>query len=947
MTDSSSSPSSETLTQLNQQLMAVAQTFAEDAKVLSDLLARFVHDVDRAMREPLDIFPVCHHSPASALHMVRRLQTHPPKVIYMELCEDMQPLLENLRDCKLPVALQAFAAESSVLPPEVLPVSVVAPLTEASAEFQAIAYTLTHPETQLVFVDRAVDYIFQWDADWRRKLEESEESDSETERENAGLHGTAVGISVGALVPTFEDFLHFLLRNSNTRTFAEWWDQYVERSIITADYPTYKQVMVLVGSLLRNLGRRPEDVETDSLRERYMWTRMKQHMRANKIAPRDAMYICGAAHVGSEVEEFGTSNKAVWEIPPKTDTRWLYGLIPSSFAAIEHQFSHPVGTVSIAEGLWEKSLRAEKIRPFDLAKSDATPARKSKTTLREMTRDPRVLAAFLTQPPAYVAADEEQLLQWCVQIVALARKNGYLASTADSISIYETSKLLASIRNRQHPTPYDFQDAAVTCLEKDRTPKKRTIAHLCQILLGGDKVGTVGYSSLPPLAQDIYDRLAPLGVNLTAKTNQRALLDFKAHPELRDCSDVLWKLRYIVGSAVVRPIVGERALGQIPIQESWDVMIGKHQREVIQLGYEGVTLEQVLEQRMKAAAFADDASAALALRTAEDALLYMDSPRLVRELGLHAVTLLENETSAKDAPDIFQRARRLVHYYRTTPQGLPDWLNRLVTTGYAHYAALLPQAFSDQGTSPDQVAGMLGFIFTLESLALSLGCQRNQLLVGLQGAAQLNTVPEKIGLLWSSEWLLGLRSIQDMRDFFTNVLDDALRLPVLPQFLNGFILALNFAPGIALFVVELLTQVFGAVKDPSLLPWLPGLIFQLRQHQAILQPLIKEASAVFPQSLAGFASWNPAWLDSSPAPADQPQSANLPTSPLIAATRRMLFAAPESTNAVASWLGLPPGEWIDSAPPPSSGTRNVDAVQQLLQTYPAAAAALAHHLSGK
>ena len=76
-------------------------------------------------------------------------------------------------------------------------------------------------------------------------------------------------------------------------------------------------------------------------------------------------------------------------------------------------------------------------------------------------------------------------------------------------------------QNRQHPTPYDFQDAAITCLEKDRTPKKRTITHLCQILLGGDSVGTVGYTSLPPLAQNIYDRLAPLGVNLFAKTNQR------------------------------------------------------------------------------------------------------------------------------------------------------------------------------------------------------------------------------------------------------------------------------------------------------------------------------------------------------------------------------------------------------------------------------------------
>jgi hypothetical protein len=366
----------ETLSILNEQLLEAAQAFATDAKDLSDLLARFVHDVDRAMREKLDIFPVCHHSPASALHMVRRLQTNPPKVIYMELCEDMLPLIENLKDCKLPVALQAFAAESDTLPADKLPVMVVAPLTESSAEYQAIAYTVTHPDTQLVFIDRAVDYIFQWDAGWQRQLEEAEIKDEDEERENAGLHGTAVGVTVGSLLPTFDDFLNFLLRNSNTRHFAEWWDQYVERTIISADYDTYKQVMVLIGSLIRHLGRRHDDVEADRLRERYMWTRIKQHMQQNNIQPDEAMYVCGAAHVASEVEEFGLGSDTIWEIPPITATKWLYGLIPSSFAAIEHQFSHPAGTVSLAEGTWEKSLKAEKLKPFDLKKTDAAPTRK-------------------------------------------------------------------------------------------------------------------------------------------------------------------------------------------------------------------------------------------------------------------------------------------------------------------------------------------------------------------------------------------------------------------------------------------------------------------------------------------------------------------------------------------------------------------------------------------
>src|SRR5690606_1301982 len=143
---------------------------------------------------------------------------------------------------------------------------------------------------------------------------------------------------------------------------------------------------------------------------------------------------------------------------------------------------------------------------------------------------------------------------------------------------------------------------------------------LCEILLGGDRVGQVGYDALPPLARDVYDRLAPLGLDLQKRTIQRALLDLGARPELGPCSDVLWMLRYLLPDDAVRLIMGERRLGERSIQESWDVAIGRHQRSIIELGYEGVTLEQVVEKRLRKAAWAPDATAATALAAVEDAI---------------------------------------------------------------------------------------------------------------------------------------------------------------------------------------------------------------------------------------------------------------------------------------------------------------------------------------
>src|SRR5690606_6127028 len=127
---------------------------------------------------------------------------------------------------------------------------------------------------------------------------------------------------------------------------------------LTASYETYRRVMFLVGSLIRRLGTTRDNLDSDRMRERYMWTRMKDHLKARGIAAEDAIYICGAAHAASDVAEFGVDSPERWDIPPRTATEWLYGMVPSSFSAIEAQFAHPRGTVSLAAETWKKALGA-------------------------------------------------------------------------------------------------------------------------------------------------------------------------------------------------------------------------------------------------------------------------------------------------------------------------------------------------------------------------------------------------------------------------------------------------------------------------------------------------------------------------------------------------------------------------------------------------------------
>ncbi|MFD1932735.1 MULTISPECIES: DUF5682 family protein [Nonomuraea] len=882
---------------LREQLATAAEAFAGDG-----ILPGMVDDVERALAEELEIFPVCHHSPASALAMVRRLREKQPKVIYLELCEDLRPVLDELVNCRLPVALQAFATEIEGFPPEWAPLSVIAPITEASAEYQAIAYALETPGVEIVLVDRSVDHVFQWEP---------------RERGDDKVVDT-VGVEIGDLRPRFAELEEHLLHHGKVRHWSEWWDQYVEQPLSGADYDTYRQVMVLIGSLFRRL--RPHGNEVDEDRERYMWTRMREHLAATGADPSTCLYVCGAFHAASPV--MGEH----LDITPRSETRWLYGLIPSSHSQIESQFGLAPGSVSIASATWDKSVQRTGVTPFQLGSKRKGRAKPPAAPQPVTDR----LSGFLRQPPSLDSFDEAELLGWCVDIVRLARRNGYQSSTADAIAVYETSILLAGMRNRKRPTPYDFQDAAVTCIEKDVVPGRRDVRRLCEIMLGGDRIGQVGYDSLPPLARDILDRLAPLGLDLQKRTLSRALMNLDANPELVPCSDLLWMLRYLLPEGAVKPIMGSRVLGERSIQESWDLWLGKHQRDLIELGYEGVTVEQVLEQRLRTAAWDQKATAAKVLAAVEDSILFLGSRRFTDELGARAVELLSAERTVDDAPEVLRRIRRLLAYYRSAGNGLPGWCQAFVTTGYAHYCTLLPTAFIDEESGVRQVGAMLGFLFSMESLALSLGCDRAQLELAVQQSHP--EVPAKVALLWTAKFQLGLLSMAGLRALADDLLDNPLVVPSVPLYVSGFVQALESAPVLTSFVVEVLSNAFGRLPDDVLIPWLPQLITALRNEAPELVPsLVREAGRTFPGTLAAVDAWVPPWSAQAAPPSATPVVAG-PVSDLLA-------AHPAATDAVAAVLGCT-GEWRQGGDDDGAAAGHPE-VASLLAAHPETAGAVA------
>jgi len=908
---------------LRRQLDDAAASFAGSHQTLADVLTGMVDDVERAMREPLEVFPVCHHSPSSGMAMARRLRQKAPRVIYLELCEDLRPLLKELHNCRLPVALQAFAAAPKGFGDGTGPMSVVAPLTEASAEYQAIVYALDNPDVELVFVDRSSDHVFQWGS--RKDPEpEAEPVEDPPDSEEAALHGDAVGVEIGDLRPRFAELEEYLLHHGKVRHWSEWWDQFVEQPLVGADYDTYRQVMTLIGSLFRRLT--PPDSRSlviDEDRERYMWTRIREHLVSSGADPATCMYVCGAFHASSRVEEFGLNAPPTdFAISERSETVWQYGLIPSSHSAIEAQFGLAPGSVSIAAETWKKALKRNRVTSFTLGKKSSVVASPG---LDAATEADDQLSAFLVATSEASGLDEDELLRWCVDIVRLARKNGYLASTADAIAVFETSILLAGMRNRSRPTPYDFADAAVTCIEKESVPGRRDVRRLCEIMLGGDRIGTVGYDSLPPLARDVFDRLEPLGIDGTKRNVQRVLIDLTSEPQLRPASRLLWILRRLLPSGIVRPIMGVCTLEEQSIQESWDVSLGRDVRPLIELGYLGVTVEQVLEQRLRRMARSDGATAARTLEAVEEAIVYLDNPQLVADLGARAVELLAAERNVDDAPEVLRRIRRLLSYYRTRGVDLPEWIESFVTVGYAHYCTLLPTAFAAEDVGIRQVGAMVGFLVSMEGLALSLGCDRSQLELAVKQSHP--ETPGKVALRWAVQYQLGSLSLTDLRERCAALLDNPLVIASFPQYLGGFVQTLDSIPRLTSFVVELMSTAFSRLPDAVLVPWLPNLITTLKDQAPDLVPLlVREAGRTFPARLDELDTWTPPWL-APPAPA-------VVAGMTGGAIAQLLDRHRAPTDAHAASIGAT-GDWAALAQPPAG----VAGTAQLLADHGAAAQA--------
>ena len=667
-----------------------------------------VDDVDRALREPLEIFPVCHHSPASALAMARRLREKQPKVIYLELCEDLRPLLDELRNCRLPVALQAFAAELDGFPAELGAASAWSRRSPRRRPSTRRSPTRSTPRASSWSWSTAPPTT----SSSGRPRADAAEPPRPTRRPDAGeeaaLHGDAVGVEIGDLRPRFAELEEHLLRHGKVRHWSEWWDQYVEQPLGDADYDTYRQVMVLIGSLFRRLRPATPTAVRIGRGPRAL------HVDADARAPgrdrrRPGATACTSA--APSTRPAGSRSSALrrhagtFEISPRTGTRWLYGLIPSSHSAIEAQFGlaarlgvdrrGDLGQGGEAHAASSRTgWRARRAR-------EAAGEERGRRRRRRRGREPAAdrLSGFLPRPPA-----------------ARRPRRGRAARLVRGHRPAGPPQRLPGQHRRRHRRVRDVDPAG-----RDARPGP---AHAVRLPGRGGHLHREGHRAGPPGRAPARARScsAATGSARSATTRCRrwpatcttgwrrsawtcssaacsgpcstCAADPELRPLLRPAVDAAPP-----AAATARPgrswASGGWASGRSRRAGTW--RSARHQRALIELGYEGVTIEQVLEQRLRRAAYGPQATAATVAGGRR---------------GRHRCTC-----AAAASPTSWARARwscwppsaasttrprccaGSAGCWPTTgpaEPALPAWCESFVTTGYAHYCTLLPTAFADE-----------------------------------------------------------------------------------------------------------------------------------------------------------------------------------------------------------------------------------------------------------
>jgi hypothetical protein len=468
---------------------------------LSELDAEKVRRAaDAVLAEDLYWFPVRHHSPAVARHLVAAMREREPEVVFIEAPFDAVDLVPHIVDPKTrpPISIySSYRDDDDVLglagiesPGPSVPAKFAAwyPMLPYSPEYLAMKEA-TRRGASVVFIDLPHHALVASREERgipapSEEPEAAEQTPSEpppTEPPEPHLGGATASWEALAVESSF---YRSLAEAAGYRSWDECWDALFEAPERFSHHEAFRAELAYFCSAVRATTPR-ERMERDGTlpRETCMLETIQQTLAARGLPPTKAMVVCGGFHLFM-AREPGPRRS----LPPGTVYRTV---TPYSY-----------------------------VRTSDLS------------GYRAGNRAP----AYYARLHEHASASPEDaavraMVDHVVAVLARARKEGELLSSADAISVTQHARMLASLRGRKNPSLDDVRDGLVSCCCKGSMAQEGRALGLAMTAV---EIGTAIGRVTPalgrlPLVHDFYRQIdeLELGETMAKDARQRIALDLR------------------------------------------------------------------------------------------------------------------------------------------------------------------------------------------------------------------------------------------------------------------------------------------------------------------------------------------------------------------------------------------------------------------------------------
>jgi hypothetical protein len=453
---------------------------------------------ETVLAEDLYWFPVRHHSPAVARFLLRALRERKPAVLFVEAPFDAVHLVPHLVDPKTkpPVALYgSFRDDDNVLglagiasPSVDIPPKFTSwyPMLSYSPEYVALKEA-TKLGASVVFIDLPHEVLIPSREERGLPLpgEAIEETPDEHERDEEVVGESPLPGSWEVLAAE-SNFYRSLAEAAGYRSWDECWDALFEAPERFDDVESFRRELATFCAAVR--ATTPRDrMERDGtlLREAFMHATITKTLAEMKLSPKQAMVVCGGFHLFMDRAEGPTR-------------------------------------------VWPKGTHYRTITPFSYART--SKAAGYGAGVRAPSYYGRLYEHAAHEPRAAAA---RAMVDHVVAVLARARRDGELLSSADAISVTQHAQMLASLRGRKSPSLDDVRDGLVSCCSKGSMAQEGRFLGLAMDAIEiGSAVGRVTPAlGRLPLVHDFYRLVDEHGLGETMEKDARIKLTLDLRKE--------------------------------------------------------------------------------------------------------------------------------------------------------------------------------------------------------------------------------------------------------------------------------------------------------------------------------------------------------------------------------------------------------------------------------